>query len=334
MLMGHFNTAKEDFLFELVYEQYAHDSEEDFPVVPLRVYENIHARMNPRTIRLWPRWVAAASVVLVVMLGAYFYDRANKGDQQVDVAALNDIAPGKEGATLTLADGRKILIADALSGQIAEQAGVRISKTADGEITYEVLADDNNVLAYNTLSTSRGEQTRLRLPDGTLVFLNAESSLRYPTSFSGTGKRAVFLSGEGYFEVAKDKARPFEVSTAGQLVQVLGTHFNINAYEGASDIRTTLLEGSVKVASARGMQSKILKPGEQSRLNGEALAVVPVEAQDAVSWKQGVFKYDGETLENIMRDVSRWYDVEVEFAEPSLKQESIYITANRFDYCG
>jgi len=288
--------------------------------------------IKDRTKRLWPRWVAAASVALAVMAGGYFYYNSNQTKDITELATVNDIAPGKEGATLTLADGRKILINDALSGKIAEQSGVRISKTADGEIIYEVVPDNSKILTYNTLTTTRGEQTRVRLPDGTLVFLNAESSLKYPTSFTGSARRAVLLSGEGYFEVSKDKTHPFEVATNKQRIEVLGTHFNVNAYSNNEAVRTTLLEGSVRVENLSSKKSQLLVPGQQAQVVGNAIDVASVEIDEVVSWKEGIFMYDGESLENIMKDVARWYNVEVEFADVSLKKKSIYITANRFDH--
>ncbi|MGE6220360.1 FecR family protein [Nubsella zeaxanthinifaciens] len=311
------------------------DAADEERIVRDRLLTGITAMMQrskPRSIRLWPRWIAAASVASAVLAGSYFYYTSNPTKQNTELAAVNDIAPGKESATLTLADGRKILINDALSGKIAEQSGVRISKTDDGEIIYEVVPDNSKILTYNTLTTTRGEQTRVRLPDGTLVFLNAESSLKYPTTFAGSAKRAVFLSGEGYFEVAKDKAHPFEVSTDDQKVQVLGTHFNINAYANNSATRTTLLEGSVRVENLAAEKSQILTPGQQSRVINSTMDIASVNIDEVTAWKDGVFMYDGETLENIMKDVSRWYNVEVEFTDPSLKKKSIYITANRFGH--
>lgn len=287
--------------------------------------------VRPISTPLWKKWSVAAAVAFAVMTGGYFYSQ-NSNQPVTESVYANDIAPGKEGATLTLSNGQKILIKDALAGNIATQSGVKISKTADGEIIYEVIPDNSKILTYNTLTTTRGEQTRVRLPDGTLVFLNAESSLKYPTSFASSAKREVSLSGEGYFDVAKDKQHPFVVATDNQKVEVLGTHFNIRAYGDQALTRTTLLEGSVRVENNVSKKSQLLVPGQQSSVSGNSLNVSSVDVDEAVAWKEGVFMYDGETFENIMRDVARWYNVEVEFAEPSLKKKSIYITANKFDH--
>lgn len=289
-----------------------------------------HQKRQSRRLSLWPR-IAAAAAILVVLFGAglWFF-----GGRPTDVSTgqlAGDIAPGKNGATLTLADGRKILINDALAGNVAEETGVRISKTEDGEITYEVLDAGSNALAYNTLTTTRGEQTKVRLPDGTLVFLNAESSLRYPNSFAKMEKRTVFLTGEGFFEVAKDKAHPFIVDTKGQSVEVLGTHFNINAYENSSAIKTTLLEGSVRISELSSKISKTLKPGQQAKVTNNLIDIAEVEVDDAVAWKNGKLIYDWETLDMIMADVSRWYNVDVIFKDDSIKKEEFFISVNRWD---
>lgn len=322
--MLYFNTEQEDFLYQMVYEQYAHDSEEDFPVVPLRVYENIHARINSRTVRLWPRWAVAASITIAIMVGSYLYYNSKNINSNTEMAYQNDVAPGKDGATLTLADGRKILINDALAGNIATQAGVKISKTADGELIYEVSADDNKGLTYNTLTTTRGEQTRVRLSDGTLVFLNAASSLRYPTSFEM--QRNVELTGEAYFQVAYNKSKPFRVTSKGQEVEVLGTHFNINSYADEKDTRTTLLEGSVRLNG-----KTILKPGEQATLSKSgSISVEQKDVNDVIAWTNGKFIFDGETIESIMRKLSRWYDVEVVY-EGNVKDKQFAGTISRKD---
>jgi len=284
-----------------------------------------------KRVSLWPR-IAVAAAVLIVVFGAglYLIGKDKKTDGEV-TAYTNDIAPGKNGATLTLANGQKILIKDALAGNIATQSGVKISKTADGQIIYEITNDNSGDIAYNTLSTTRGEQTQVRLPDGTLVFLNAESSLRYPTSFAKLDKRQVSLTGEGYFEVAKDKVHPFVVSAKDQQVEVLGTHFNINAYASKSSISTTLLEGSVKVSNLKTMTSGMLKPGQQSRMKGDQLTVAEVEVDNVTAWKDGFFVFDSENLENILADVSRWYNVEIVYTDESIKKKTFFGSVSKFD---
>jgi transmembrane sensor len=270
----------------------------------------------------WKRIAVAASVLIMMSIGLYFYS-AKTDTNRAPLATNQDIAPGKNGATLTLADGSKISINDALVGNIATQTGVKISKNAAGQILYEVLDADQEKVAYNTLTTTRGEQTQVLLPDGTLVYLNAESSLRYPTSFKNADKRLVTLTGEGYFEVAKDKSHPFLVSTIspsgnknGQSIEVLGTHFNVQAYADENSIKTTLLEGSVRIHSD-GKQV-MLKPGNQARNTVGQLTVSDIGKAGmlrAVAWKEGRFNFQDANLRDVMKQLSRWYDIEVVYEQ-------------------
>ncbi|ACU03171.1 FecR family protein [Pedobacter heparinus] len=283
--------------------------------------------VQPRTRRLWPRIAAAASIVLVLGSAVYFYNGRNEKAGSAEVLA-NDVAPGKNGATLTLANGQKILINDALAGNIATQSGVKISKTADGQIVYEITDNGANNSEYNLLSTTRGQQTQVRLPDGTLVFLNAESSLKYPTSFTGSGKRQVSLTGEGYFEVAKDKKHPFIVESSNQKVEVLGTHFNINSYADEPEVKTTLLEGSVNVFNLKGKYSKVLSPGQQAIVKGEDIKVGDADIDQAMSWKNGDFVFVGEDLKAVMRQVARWYDVEIGY-QGNINSSGVVSTISR-----
>ncbi|MEJ5996268.1 FecR domain-containing protein [Pedobacter sp. Du54] len=299
------------------------------------ILENIFSSEQPkapiRKIRLWPRiGIAAAVVVALVSAGIWFYSKNLNEGLTKNLEYANDIAPGKNGATLTLADGRKILINDALAGNIANEAGVKITKTKDGQLIYEVTGNDGNNLTYNTLSTTRGEQSQVRLPDGSLVFLNAESSLKYPTNFKRYAKREVFLSGEGYFEVAKDKAHPFIVKGEKQEVEVLGTHFNIESYSKSSKIKTTLLEGSVKIITKTGI-SKILKPNQQMVLTEKGTDVRDIEAEYVIAWKEGFFIFNNESLENIMAQIALWYNVEVLYEDASLKKETFLGTISKFE---
>ncbi|SFH51768.1 FecR family protein [Pedobacter insulae] len=295
----------------------------------------IQANVEPvttKTAKLWYKLAAAASIVIVIGLGLYLYQPSRK-TATTKVAYANDIAPGKSGATLTLANGQKILINDALTGNIANQSGVKISKTADGQIIYEIASSPRNgAVQYNTLSTTRGEQAQVRLPDGTLVFLNAESSLKYPTSFARLDKRQVALTGEGYFEVAKDKAHPFVVRTEKQLVEVLGTHFNVSSYHDGTAEKTTLLEGSVRVSSS-GTKAKdfTLQPNQQAVLAGDSFSVINVVADDAVAWKNGLFIFDDESLASIMKRVERWYDVEVVYDSKIDKNKQYGGGVSRYD---
>lgn len=277
--------------------------------------------LRGKSARLWPGISIAAAIALIT-IGAYIFRSSFAGHhQETETDIIADIPPGKNGATLTLANGQKIFINEVSTGNIATQSGVKISRTKEGQIIYEVTDQGSGKLEYNTLSTTRGEQTQVRLPDGSLVFLNAASSLRYPTSFASLAKRSVSLTGEGYFEVAKDSAHPFVVATTQQEVVVLGTHFNINSYTDEKVVKTTLLEGSVKVvplsaeiAGAGTLKNSILKPGQQSMLDGQRLQVVAVNMDEVVAWQKGYFSFYDEDITMVMRKVSRWYNIEVEYA--------------------
>jgi ferric-dicitrate binding protein FerR (iron transport regulator) len=232
-----------------------------------------------------------------------------------------DVKPGKNQATLTLASGKKLILNDTLSGQLANEAGVTISKNSKGELIYSTQASGNTKQSssrINTLATSKGEQYQVILPDGSHVWLNAASTLKYPVAFTGN-ERLVELTGEAYFEVAHNKAMPFKVKTRQQQVEVLGTHFNINAYTDEKITATTLLEGSVKVTTASRNQKMIIKPGEQSTVNGDTMNVQEVDTDEAVAWKNGYFLFNDENLAGIMKKVSRWYNVEVEYKDTAMQ---------------
>jgi transmembrane sensor len=264
-------------------------------------------------VRLWPRLLATAAAILIVFgAGLYFY--MDKNNPTVPVYANDIPSKGKNTATLTLANGEKIELSEARIGKLADQAGIQISKTKDGQLIYEVKEEANATAnKWNTLSTAKGETYMVRLPDGTKVWLNNASALKYPATFSNLKKRSVELNGEAYFEVAKDQLHPFVVKTAEQEVEVLGTHFNINSYTDENSTRTTLLEGAVKVSLVNGILSKVIKPGEEVLNIQQQLQVRPANLKDAVAWKSGYFRFNNENLESIMRQVSRWYDVDVAY---------------------
>lgn len=267
----------------------------------------------------------AAIILMVASLGFYFNSSSIKPDISGN-KQVNDVAPGGNKAFLTLADGRKISLTDAANGELVKQEGLIIKKTADGQLIYTVAETANEGAgasrSFNTIETPKGGKYQINLPDGTRVWLNAASSLRYPTQFKGE-TRTVELAGEGYFEVAKLKDKearhvPFVVKSREQEVEVLGTHFNINSYQDEIDVKTTLIEGAVKVIkdkqNALGMRNEvILKPGEQSQLTEKLLNVKHVDAEAVLAWKDGDFLFDEEDLKSIMRKVSRWYDVEVSY---------------------
>lgn len=263
-------------------------------------------------LRRWS-WVAAA-VLLILATGGYFLLRQTEtaSPALVKKEPLNDALPGRNGAILTLADGSSIVLDSLPGGEIAQQAGARVV-LQNGQLAYTPEEENVTASAYNVMTTPRGRQFAVTLRDGTKVWLNAASSLRYPTVFSRT-ERKVEVTGEAYFEVAKDKTRPFRVKINNTTeVEVLGTHFNINAYADEASINTTLLEGSVRVNSGGG--SQLLRPGEQARVKGRSINLVKnADAQQAIAWKNGLFSFTDADLPTVMRQISRWYDVDVVYA--------------------
>jgi transmembrane sensor len=258
----------------------------------------------------WLKYAAAAAVLLLLSVSWFFF----AGNHETDRIARIDknISPGGNKAILTLSGGQKIILNDASTGEIARQSGISITKTDDGQIVYSIAAADGEVL-QNTIETPRGGQYRVILPDGTNVLLNAASSLVYPTAFKGA-ERLVQLNGEAYFEVAKNKDMPFRVRSAGQTVEVLGTHFNINAYEDERSIKTTLVEGSVKVSSSSA--TSLLSPGQQavlSRKDNGLISVRNVNLDKEVAWKSGMFSFEDDDIKSVMRSIARWYDVDVSY---------------------
>ena len=263
---------------------------------------------------LWPRIIIAAAILIVISIGTFFYrnyiDESNT--KHAISGVKNDISPGGNIAFLTLADGRKISLTDAKNGQLAEQSGIKINKTADGQLEYTISNSDNSSqsISYNTIETPAGGQYQINLPDGSKVWLNSASSLRYPVRFIGKERR-VEISGEAYFEVAHNSRMPFKVANASQTVEVLGTHFNIMAYPDETSTKTTLLQGSVKIIKEN--KSKIISPGQQTRVKDGNIDVVNVDVNEATAWKDGYFMFKSEDIQSIMRQISRWYNLEVTY---------------------
>ena len=283
---------------------------------------------------LWPRFASAAAVLIFISIGIYFYMNSNT-DESTQIATtkkVNNIAPGSNKAVLTLGNGKKISLTDAGNGTIAKQSGIKIIKTDDGQLIYSVSVSElKSILPeYNTISTPRGGQYQVSLPDGTNVWLNAASSLKYPANFTSLKERRVELIGEAYFEVVHNKTLPFRVETEEQVVEVLGTHFNINSYTDEPIVTTTLMEGSVKVHSIAN--NVIIKPGQQTILvhASKQISVQKANLGIALAWRNGTFQFDNETIESVMRKISRWYDVDVVFQKNCTKQGFVG-TISRFE---
>jgi transmembrane sensor len=275
---------------------------------------------------------AAAAVVLVCLLGLYFLKFSSGSKEKINTHALakiqlkTDLPPAGNKAVLTLANGKKITLDDASNGKIANQHGVTITKTIQGQLTYTFSSKsqsaDNSEQAplYNTISTPRGGKYQIKLPDGSSVWLNAASSLKFPTQFS-KAERVVELQGEAYFEIVKStinrKRQSFEVilknKSGDQRVEVLGTHFNINAYENELFIRTTLLEGKVQLFNQITNSGTILLPGQQAISTTKSIKIDRPDVSEVLAWKNGNFIFNNLSLVEILRQIERWYDVDVDY---------------------
>ena len=281
------------------------------------VLEKEPQQLQIKRIPLW-KIAVAASILFMVSFSIYFIfapktkNDIAKNNSTPQKVLKQDAAPGGNKATLTLANGSVIILEDADNGTLSEQGNIKIVKLDDGELAYNTSGEENNTeIVYNTISTPKGGQYQIVLADGTKVWLNAASSLYFPTSFTGK-ERNVELTGEGYFEVAKNASMPFKIKVNDTEIEVLGTHFNISAYENEDEIKTTLLEGSVRIN--KGSQSVTLKPGEEAvDKKGTSLITVKkgVDVEASVAWKNGYFQFENLTIKQIMRQISRWYNVDV-----------------------
>lgn len=262
---------------------------------------------RPAPVRRLLRFAAAAAVLLVIGGGAWWWSRRTDTPQTTIIIAQKDIDPAPSSVTLTLGNGQQIDLERSPDGSLTSEGGAGIVKNGS-KLSYDPTSSSGNIV-YNTISTSYGSQYQLELADGTKVWLNASSSLRYPTAFKGA-ERVVELQGEGYFEVARNAAQPFRVKSGTANVQVLGTRFNVNAY-GGDPVRTTLLDGSVK------MNGQLLKPGQQATLdNNDQINLTEAGIEEVMAWKNGLFLFNNRPLPEIMREVERWYQVKVVFAGP------------------
>ncbi|MGF7039633.1 FecR family protein [Mucilaginibacter lappiensis] len=272
-------------------------------------------------VKLYHNWIRVAALIIFFSgIGFYFLlNRYNHIANQNNKAVVRSskILPGSNKATLTLANGKVILLDSIADGMLAKSGRTVVNKAHKGELVYNTLADsispEANAVVYNTLSTPRGGQYQLKLPDGTRVWLNSSSSISYPIEFTGNERR-VKLTGEAYFEVAKNKEKPFYVSINNKMqVKVLGTHFNIAAYNDDEELTTTLLEGAVQIS--KNNKQCLLKPGQQAVVSNrtDVIAVSEANVSQAIAWKNGYFVFNDESIVTIMKKVSRWYDADIEY---------------------
>jgi len=274
----------------------------------------------PRRIPFLKRYRWAAAAILILLAGGIYLWQAPAKKPAVAVVQ-NDVAPGGNKATLTLAGGRRIILDSAANGSIAQQGNVNIVKLNNGQLVYNLHGKAGEIW-MNTMTTPVGGQYQLTLPDGTKVWLNAASSITYPSAFTGA-ERKVSINGEVYFEVAKDKAKPFKVNVNDESeIEVLGTGFNVNAYADETAARTTLLEGSVKISGHAGgrLEQVVIKPGQQAvaqhpgfKMPQQISVVGDTDVEQAVAWKNGRFNFNGADLHTVMRQLSRWYGITVRY---------------------
>jgi ferric-dicitrate binding protein FerR (iron transport regulator) len=273
--------------------------------------------------RRWIRIGAAASILLILGAAAFWLVRTRETKLATTPSAtIKDISPGGNKAVLTLADNSTIVLDNAANGKLAQQGNAEIEKLNNGQLIYsqgnrngdKSLTIDHSPLTYNTLRTPRGGQYQLILSDGSKVWLNAASAITYPTVFTGK-ERKITIDGEAYLEVAHDAKKPFKVQANGTEVEVLGTQFNVHAYSDESLIKTTLVQGKVKVSGHRSMKKEqvILQPGEQAQIKtGSSIQVEKqVDMEEVLAWKNGLFRFNNADIGSVMKQVERWYDVEV-----------------------
>lgn len=319
-LLGYFSVDKNGEQLKLLIEielGKAVSKETDLETDTQDVLDQLHAyiiKEKKAKIFHLNRWLAAASILMFISAGGYFlFSKPNKDNNSYSQIKQPDLTPGGNKAILTLSNGKRIILTDAQKGLIATQGKAVIKKTADGKIVYNDLAAGSGSVIYNTMTTPKGGQYWVTLSDGTKVLLNAASTLKYPTVFTGS-ERLVELTGEAYFEVVHNANSPFKVKTGLQVVQDVGTRFNINAYNDEPAIITTLLEGAVNVLSTENKSTKPfeLHPNEQSKFENGSFKVIPdADIELAVGWKDGHFRFKDAGVQEVMRQLARWYDVEV-----------------------
>jgi len=264
-----------------------------------------------KPVRFW-QYAMAAAVLIAVIIGIYLYQNSvtNNNDKPTIAVQKQDITPGSNLATLTLDNG-KVIELGSKGADTTINGQVKVLRK-DGQLMYAPGAAPATEIVYHTLNVPRKGQYKVTLPDGSKVWLNSESSIRYPASFTGN-ERKVFVTGETYFEVAKDESKPFRVVAGDITVEALGTQFNINAYTNEPIFSTTLIEGSVMVT--QGTVENILKPGQQAQLTKDNFQIVPANADDATAWKDNQFKFKDTPIDAIMRQIERWYDADVEYKD-------------------
>lgn len=298
----------------IIPESFAKNEKAHWTRIFFKIKVELSFKKNNRIIPPYVYYVAASIALILVFSATYFYTDNDKPWKIVVKKHIkNDILPGGNRAVLTLADGSEIMLDNAKKGILANQGKTILNKSRVDVLVYQAPKNVSNSslkITYNTICTPKGGQFQVILPDGSRVWLNAASSIKFPTAVSGT-ERKVVVSGEAYFEVSKNKAMPFRVVTNKQTIEVLGTHFNINAYSDESRVKTTLIEGCVKINYDD--QTVLLKPNQQASINtaNSVINIKEVDTEDVIAWKNGVFTFESADIAFIMRQAARWYDVSI-----------------------
>jgi transmembrane sensor len=368
-------TEQERALVDSWYLSYRKDepaglSAEDYEIAELLMFSRLPGQQR-KVVKLWTGIRIAAGIaaaVAAVVFGVYFFSSnyQDAGIKTANIATVNDIAPGRNGATITLANGKVIELSDKKTGVIVGEElkyndntsvipGYTSSRGNERSLDPAESRDpsqgrDDGIVQNLTAKTQKGQTYQFTLPDGTRVWLNADSKIEFPSNFMNSKTRNVKLSGEAYFAVKHDGRQPFRVESRGQIVEDIGTEFNINAYADEKNIKTTLIEGSARVTSVphmdefshapkdmsygreEGIEADVfLTPNQQAVLRGIKLDVSRVEVSQVIAWKEGLFAYNNTTLEEVMRQAARWYDVKVIYAEEALKQKKLSGAVTRYD---
>lgn len=317
--------STEELQAYLLYLKVLEKQQEDLPFDPenqrhlkyslkQRIDKKIHVSQQPTSKKLPYKYAAAVALVMFSALVGYWYLQQDKEPVQQTIITSNTPVSEFQSkkTTLTLADGSAITLDDAATGELAKQGATTIIKSSDGKIHYKPTGTSVAIISYNTISTQKGGQYQLALPDGSLVWLNAASSITYPTAFGST-ERKVKVQGEAYFEIRQLANQPFIVETNNQEVVVLGTSFNINAYKTDAS-ETTLISGRVKVKNLRSAStaSHTLSVGEKALINHQGIQIAKANIEEITAWKNGYFQFQGE-LQDIMDQIGRWYDVRIDY---------------------
>ena len=307
----------ESFYIQFNNQSFAVNDEEKLADVEL-AWQHIEKSIGMSKRQIWWPWLSAAALLLLIS-GVCLYIISSHRQRALPAQYANDVPPGAHRAILKLSNGRTIALDDQHKGFIAKDASATIRKNAAGEISYESPAAAQQI-ALNTMTTPMGGTYQLKLADGTTATLDAGSSITYPVTFTGK-ERKVEITGQVYFEVAHDARKPFLVTFKGNVVKVLGTHFNINSYTDEPELKTTLLQGSILLTT--GKSQTLLKPGEQGVLNqgNGSVKVSAVNIRNEVSWTEDYFIFDKENIKEIMRQLSRWYGIEVVYTGPVTGEE-------------